>query len=361
MNIKRKVTNHYNNIKYTRDNEELKKYLKDIPDKLYKYREFNDNNLDALINDYIWMSTANKFMDKEDSILKLRLLSDKNEFENLFIKNIDIIILSIIENKIGNNKIIKETIKKNLSEDKIMKAKAYIDKEGKIHSKKIEFFLKESGCSNNKAKKIIKQIDNLNRKQTHEEIRKNVMNSYLKINKEVRKLNYIYSFAKRVDINSMWENYSENNHGFCIEYDMSKIKESANFNKYEDLLLIVPIIYSRRLEIDIKNLFEITFLKMNNNLNKEQEQNLEKDIIISLITKKEEYSFEHEWRLLIEKNNMKSNKLHFPFVSAIYLGDMIEDEKINKLVEISKKKKIKVYQRIFNEFLSQYEFIEVEY
>lgn len=357
MHTIKKIINHYNNVKNSKNNKELREYLKDIPNKLYKYREFNDNNLNAITNDYIWMSTADKFLDKEDTTLKFHL-NNKDEFLDLLTKNMDTILWSIIQNK-AQIISVKENLKEMLRHDKVIKAKSFFDKNGNVLTDEIKVFLKDTGFSNNKIKEVLRTFKKIESKDFQLKFKNKVKTLFKTINEKVKKRYYIQSFSESYDISSMWENYANKNEGFCVEYNIEKIKDSIEFSEYDKLLLIVPIIYGERLEIDIKSLFELAFLKMDKQSNLNLEEKLENDIIISIITKKEEYSFEKEWRLLVDKNNLKDNILPFEFVSAIYLGDEIKTDWKNELIELSKRKRIKLFQRKFNEYNNQYEYEKI--
>ena len=58
--------------------------MKSIPKKLYKYRECNEQNIDALKKKQIWFSSPNYWNDKADVTVAFDLIKDKNYIEKNF-------------------------------------------------------------------------------------------------------------------------------------------------------------------------------------------------------------------------------------------------------------------------------------
>lgn len=57
----------------------------------------------------------------------------------------------------------------------------------------------------------------------------------------------------------MWENYSDNYTGFCIEYDFSK---KCDYDSRKNLIFLLPILYRKKLmQFDMFPLFEIAVKK----------------------------------------------------------------------------------------------------
>ena len=64
-------------------------------------------------------------------------------------------------------------------------------------------------------------------------------------------------------------------------------------------------------------------------------------------TKDPSYQFQKEWRITFTED-MGGNKQSFPFAKALILGEKISDADKVKLVEIARKKNLRVFQRKLN-------------
>ena len=68
-------------------------------------------------------------------------------------------------------------------------------------------------------------------------------------------------------------------------------------------------------------------------------------LYISLNTKTLQWIGEEEWRFGIPKIQAESNVVPFDFAESLYLGENIEEEWKEKLLEIAKEQGLLVYQR----------------
>ena len=68
-------------------------------------------------------------------------------------------------------------------------------------------------------------------------------------------------------------------------------------------------------------------------------------LYISLNTKTPQWIGEEEWRFGIPKIQVESNAVPFDFAESIYLGENIDDEWKDKLLEIAREQGLAVYQR----------------
>jgi hypothetical protein len=67
-----------------------------------------------------------------------------------------------------------------------------------------------------------------------------------------------------------------------------------------------------------------------------------KQLILGLITKDSEWSYENEWRIFIDKS--APSDLKMPRISCIYLGVSISEENRKKILDIANKNNIPVKQ-----------------
>ena len=126
----------------------------------------------------------------------------------------------------------------------------------------------------------------------------------------------------------MWSHYADSHKGFCVEYDFS--------TPSDDVLSILPlpVLYST----------ERPLIPWGPALEKTPE-NTEaacKRLLLGLITKDSEWSYENEWRIFINKD--KSSDLKMPQISCVYLGASISDEDREKILKIARAKQIPVKQ-----------------
>ena len=82
MRITKKVMRDYLNqlIKESkeRDDYKVKQYLDSLPNKLYRFRECNDNNFESLEKDYLWLTKTDKFDDHLDTTLSFDFTRQRN-------------------------------------------------------------------------------------------------------------------------------------------------------------------------------------------------------------------------------------------------------------------------------------------
>lgn len=147
----------------------------------------------------------------------------------------------------------------------------------------------------------------------------------------------------------MWSHYANNHKGFCVEYDISAIKKDINLNytitdffkdpekeKYlEERLLVItkgcllPVIYtSQRVNIPYTKLKKYEL---------DKREGIIKLLYNAYITKSTIWSYENEWRLVIDDKIAKyyNNKIPFPYIKKIYLGCKMEKCYINELIDIA--------------------------
>lgn len=119
----------------------------------------------------------------------------------------------------------------------------------------------------------------------------------------------------------MWSYYANKHQGICIEFDV------ALLNKVNEL--------NRRIQ---RNITRVTYSPLKANI---------KNPTDSLFYKAEEWSHEREWRIVSVTNE---DFLPFDCISAIYLGlnSKRENRNIKELIEICKRREIKIYQAYFD-------------
>lgn len=122
----------------------------------------------------------------------------------------------------------------------------------------------------------------------------------------------------------MWSHYADSHKGFCIEYDFSKKQD----------LLPFPIYYSKErplvpwkaaLDNSPENISEATA-----------------ELMLGVLTKDSDWSYENEWRILIKASQEADVKM--PPITCIYLGAGISECNRVKILKIANKLHIPVKQ-----------------
>ena len=149
-------------------------------------------------------------------------------------------------------------------------------------------------------------------------------------------------FSERNDNVLMWSHYANSHEGFCVEYDLKRIKNDP----FQILNHLFPVIYRRERTIakDIDSLIE-----SHEDLNKaiaehyvyDGKELLDDILPISLI-KGLDWQYEQEWRIIYSKKQMYDfdeeqlygGNLKFECISAVYLGYRIHPVIKQNLIEI---------------------------
>ena len=158
----------------------------------------------------------------------------------------------------------------------------------------------------------------------------------------------------------MWSHYAEQCRGFCIEYDIKRMKDENEATGH-----LFPIIYKNRRLIrrDINSLIESHIaLKdaIHGNYEYDGRESLE-DILPLFLIKGKMWEYEREWRIIYTKKQLYdinervyySQNIPFDCVSAVYLGYRMEPEKKKNIIEIVNRlnecgSAVKVYRSILS-------------
>lgn len=305
-----------------------------IPDKLYRYRRFdNDNlNVNALVNDQIWLSTPDKMNDVFDGTL----LIDK-----------DMILKAYDEYIFFSNEGIKnhpaKDIKMNMgtSENPILMS------------------LSDVTHKYNSDKKFKKYMDDFYVKFRElilvDDLYNIITTDYLNLMRDKRR---IACFSETIKSNRMWGYYSDYHTGFALAYDFRKQdiicpeKHNICFNSWLKYPLF-PIIYEQ--SSSLGNNFLISYIMRTFN-----ESVLKRRInadhfydwlysIGSFLYKNKDWEHEKEWRLLskIEDGKFGKSISSFDYIycrpCAIYCGYRISNENRENLIKIAREKSIEIY------------------
>ena len=315
-----------------------------IPKTLYKYYSPTSDNIFDIEKKRIWFSHPNNFNDPFDCQTGYKYLEYEKKTLLKYIENENLIDKTNKEEsftKTEKNKIVKSTTSwENYS---------YINKYYSATKRKI---------LNNKSDSFRKKIRNYLRK-----IRKDFK---LKIEK-MKDINIraacFSRFKKRKEFYKkiqMWSHYADNHKGFCVKYDLSELKKKINlsiedhqyYNNRDEILDervkalvkggLFPVTYSsKRVNIPYT---KIKKLKIKENGALERNKTLNKKLFKTFLVKSTNWSYENEWRIIIEGDicDYFDNKIPFPYIKKIYLGCNMKKKNIDALIEIGKKLNVEV-------------------
>lgn len=250
------------------DPQKLKRSF--VPDSLFKYRPLNENTLDCLRKNSVWMVSAESQNDPFDS----SLIFDDREFTNTFF------------NRPNFKSDFNAHYGAKISDTEIQQIIT--------HKRPYERFIEI--C---KSKKVERIYDDLGFQETRR------IESEQFINKIKREL-HLSCFSERNDSILMWSHYASNHKGICIEYDFRNEPYILNF--------LEPVFYSNQLTSLSKALANRDY------------KGLPK---VAAITKAMDWQYENEWRIIFPIRKQTEIK-HFkvPVPKAIYLGAKYEDNNV---------------------------------
>lgn len=320
-----------------------------IPLKLYKYRECNENNLSALKNKQAWFSNPSTWNDPIDVTVQYNLEKDlkllDETFDDYVLKFAFMFINQYIDSFCEQKKFVTPEEVKDVYYSSF-KGDEEFNPERMIAYLTPVVGEKPARQITVKTQEALIQVFSPNFKQ-------NIIASlekFLGFN-DIKDKCIMYSLSETYTNNHQWAMYAAGGKGYCVEYKI------VPKNKREASLLpeLLPIYYGERKELLLTRMLSETLEyairpeTLQDLVNQETES-----LFISLHTKTPEWNGEQEWRFNIPLVKVESNLIDFDFASAIYLGENIEDEWKQKLIDIAKEQKLEVYQRKLDKMKSNW-------
>ncbi len=258
-----------------------------MPDLLFKYRSINEQNLDALQNDYLYSSPP-------------ECLNDP--FEGA---------IGLLPSKIKENWY-KKLYKDLRAEYPFLPDNLTTCQHDLIDNMAIGF----GGSYNDLAENcpdfyLIKLLNDESDKKLDELIEFQ--------QKYARNMYNVCCFSADFDNQRMWALYADSHKGFCTGYDIKGLNNDITH-------LTLPVLYKQ----DFYNITDLDDLDGSNSM-------------YALTVKSPEWSYENEWRTFFPCNT-PGNKEIMPVPKVLYLGVRVTEPDKNKLKEICKRKGIILYQ-----------------
>lgn len=278
---------------------------------LFRYREVNQNNINALENNRLYFSTPANFNDPYDNLV----------YANTF---------QIMQHVYGNiHKGMDGYLNKLKEKNPMAAGVGYVFWNGEKREEYLHDFIEE----------IISCVDH--------------------IKKSVRRNTKIICFSKVYNSMLMWSHYADNHKGFLLAYDMQDIKSAERFNVNDEIInnktYLGEVSYvSNQLDLsdDIEDYVRYNMMPTLGDVETQ-------DIKISAIKLREfmlqksvEWEYEREWRLIpriisLEQESPLGYINCIP--KAVILGAHCSKEDTIAINEIAKKKNISVYRMYLDE------------
>lgn len=314
----------------------IKKYNKEVekldasyfPKTLYKYMCFKDYTAEMIKDNYLYLAPAELMDDQFDCSLNF----DSDYY------------LNHSEDKIMP--FFLEWLKKYAKQKADPKVKKHIDSmfnlyyhDGTIKKDKAKQFLLNTVKGINPSK-IDEFLELLNKKK-NELFSNNVfVDGCKKILEELIKQKDNTGLCSLTETNMsqiMWQMYSNNYEGICIEYDMA-----TYLNEYMSKdEIVLPVVYKKRkdfnpIKMEVKLILDLAIYP--NDKIKIQREFL-KDYFKILSTKNAEWSLQKEWRII----GKPCTKVIMPKIKKIYLGKKIKSGNKDLILSLANELDFEVY------------------
>lgn len=157
----------------------------------------------------------------------------------------------------------------------------------------------------------------------------------------IKKVSGLCSLTTRKKDQPMWTFYANDYKGYMIEYDI----KSYIVENYKRKKNIRKVIYSnKRYNSPFEILLDVFYQKLYKDLKLFYEGRVsEEDVNRILLTKKTDWRFQREWRIIGPANTIE----HIP-IKAVYLGHKMSESHRNFILKIAEEKKFKVYQQEYD-------------
>lgn len=325
-----------------------------VPRCLYKYKVCNENNLNMIRNRTAWFSCPSTWNDPIDVTVSYDLEKDfkmlKEKEDELATKMALTFINKYIESFCEQKKFVTaEEVKKVYY--------GAFKGENSINPKKIIAYLTPI-VGEKPAKQIAVKTQEAFSMVNTPKFREQVFGGLEKMMhfNDIRDTMLMYSLSETYENNHQWAMYADGGKGFCIGYHV-KPKTEREWSLIPNLLPIYygdkrPLMITRMLDEALEYVVRPETLQ--DLINQEAES-----LYISLNTKTLQWIGEEEWRFGIPKLQAETNAVPFDFAESLYLGENIEEEWKEKLLEIAKEQGLCVYQRKLDSTKSKWIYAEI--
>jgi hypothetical protein len=141
---------------------------------------------------------------------------------------------------------------------------------------------------------------------------------------------------------TMWSHYANNHTGFCVKYSLKKVDDFVKTG-------LLPVKYTSNVpKLSVPNVLK----SLDGNQKWVANPRLAEASRKALITKSALWSYEREWRLMVETERVDlliNNCIDFPYAEAIYMGCRMENNLKYHLASYAEKNGLKIFETWPNE------------
>ena len=289
---------------------------------LYKYRPFDGFALDMLEKGYMYLCPAEKLDDPSECTADFSV-QDFYHLETGLIK------FKCIE-------MILEQIKPYTTEENLQRVRNIVFRVATPSGMVRRNFLLDASCE---IQDLVPEVDtaplinflgSIPEKFDDPKI-KEQLEKLLALAYHARQGMGICSLSALKNKNEMWQNYADDEKGYCIEYDL---------RGYENVNLLFPVVYQDNRETNIVTNMIAAFIgQMIVGMSYGQIAADRSQFMRMFLTKDTKWAYQKEWRLLGDAND----KLPAPTVHAVYLGKNMTDQNKKQILDCCQKHDIAVH------------------
>lgn len=326
-----------------------------IPQRLYKYRKCNNNNLHALKNKKAWFSNPNTWNDQIDVTVIYNIEKDIEYLDKHFDEYVIKFAFAFI------NKYIESFCeqKKFVTADKVKEAYyASFGSERELNPDRMIAYL-EPVVGWKPARQITAKTQEVLVMTMGDKFKQKIIGGFEKLLgfNNLRDRLLMYSLSETFNNNHQWAIYADSGAGFCIGY-LIKPKNKKEASLITNLL---PIYYGEKETLSVSRMLEEALKysvrpEMIQDLVNQESENL----YVSFLTKDLEWSGEQEWRFSIPTEQSDSNLIDFDFAEAIYLGEKMTPYWRRRILKIAREQKLRVFQRKMDALKSRWIYEEMD-
>lgn len=286
------------------------------PKKLYKYKKYDKYTRKMLLKGELYLCPANELDDQFDCAVNF----SKERWLNMSDEEISKKSIDLVSSYLADSvpKEFLNLLPQMFDRNNVLGLFDNVNPQGITNGENNKAF----NIYNENMNMLDNQISKMeNNKQFEDGIKK-----LLNIQNEIG----IASLASSKNNQVLWSMYANNYKGYCIEYEIG-----------ERTLDLYKVSYKKSKSFDIVDMIIKVILDnffSNLHLKPKDSSIIEMAKKIPLI-KFNEWKFQKEWRFV-----GKAKEYVYLPIKAIYLGKNISEKHENKLLEIAKKKKYKVYK-----------------
>ncbi len=313
--------------------------LKNYPRYVYKYRDCDkEYNFEMIEEGYLWADTPESFVDPIDSIVNLKLKSELPEIQKWIYNHLGELLYFCIPPKGMQPQKHGQTLQNHIDAQE-----RFADESGRYNAKKAKLLmLKETKKLHPNQQRALQRVyDRFESPEFDEQVTTTIEKTLKNVTNCLRKSHLVSCVTARKDNRKMWEEYANRYTGFVIEYDLSRAIECREASLAIGAMF--PVQYYKRMpRVPLMPFIQKAFYK----------ELYEKDIAIDtssnalfrqLLIKRHDYRTEEEWRIIATEN-----RVYCPIISAVYAGNRISSEDMDRLRDICAKQGIPLFKQEFS-------------